>query len=413
MTRLLNLRRGTTLASCAVALALLLAAPSVQANANLGNEAAFPVHARQHGRLIRRQFSFPFDTARTTTTPLASTTTLPLSTTPIQTTSLDSCFGPACTSTTSQSSASTTSSSLPSSSPSPTSIFSNTTTTSTSTLVHNTTTSITSTTSILTSTTQSPDVPGTTSTVVVAGSLSKTSATETPTGDPSFAAAHSVAIARKTIVALIAITGSIGLAFLIWTGIRKWKFRPSRGFEDRMQDPINWQPSAVDYDERDPATRIAANHRSAGSHESFGSSDLPQNNSVQPMQYNNGYGATGATGLNRSLSGRVTTNQHFSDVPPLPPHDFTDPPAVGNRSETYDPYYVQTQQHMPGMSSSPPQMVENGLTRGATVVRSVSVRSENPYDGLDDDYGHQPSMPPHHGGAYAVPSAPPPYHTGL
>lgn len=175
-----------------------------------------------------------------------------------------------------------------------------------------------------------------------------------------------------------------------------------------MQDPINWQPNAVGYDDSDPAFRIAAHRRngSTGSHGSFGSSEMGQNNTVQPA----GYGATGSIGVNRSLSGRSGVGQHPNEaLPPLPPHDFT---AGANGSDSYEFYHSQGQQHMPAVSSSPPQMVENGLTRGGSLTRPVSVRSENPYDGLDDDYSQQPALPPHHGGAYAAP-APPSYHTGL
>jgi len=199
---------------------------------------------------------------------------------------------------------------------------------------------------------------------------------------------------------LVAIAGSIGLTFLIWTGIRKWKFRPSQEFEDRMRDPINWQPNAVGHDHSDPAFRIAAHRRngSDGSHGSFGSSEMAHNN-TQP----NGYGATG---VNRSLSGRSAVNQQHPNeaLPPLPPHDFT---AGANGSDAFEYYHGPELQHMPGMSSSPPQMVENGLTRGDSFTRPVSVRSENPYDGLDEDYAQPPQLPPHHGGAYA-----PPYHAG-
>ena len=179
-----------------------------------------------------------------------------------------------------------------------------------------------------------------------------------------------------------------------------------------MQDPINWQPNAVGHDNSDPAYRIATHRRnvSNGSHGSFGSSEMAHNNTAQPAQYA-GYGATGATGVDRSLSGRSITDQHPNNtLPPLPPHDFT---AGANGSDAYEFYHGQGQQPIPGVPSSPPQMVENGLTRGGSITRPVSMRSENPYDGLDEDYNQQPALPPHHGGAYAAPSASPTYRTGL
>jgi len=166
-----------------------------------------------------------------------------------------------------------------------------------------------------------------------------------------------------------------------------------------MQDPINWQPNAVGYDDSDPAYRIAA-HRRNGSTSSHGSFGSGEGSNGQPAPQYNGYGATGATGVSRSLSGRDAENRHPPDaLPPLPPHDFT---AGAHGSDAYQFYHGQGQHHMPGTSSSPPQMVENGLTRGNTITRPVSVRSEDPYDGLDEDYNHQPPLPPHHGGAYAA-----------
>jgi hypothetical protein len=47
---------------------------------------------------------------------------------------------------------------------------------------------------------------------------------------------------KVSLTVIGAIAGSIGGVALIWTIIRKWKFRPSAEFEDRMQ-PINWQPT--------------------------------------------------------------------------------------------------------------------------------------------------------------------------
>lgn len=168
-----------------------------------------------------------------------------------------------------------------------------------------------------------------------------------------------------------------------------------------MQDPINWQPNNVAYDTTDPAHRIEAHRRngSTGSHGSFGSSEMAHNNTVQPMQYT-GYGATGvaSTGMTRSLSGRTTSSTHHSNeaLPPLPPHDFT---AGAGGSGSYA-FYNQQQPHViGGTAASPPQMVENGLTRGGQ-PRPISMRSDNPYDGLDDDYDQRPTLPPHHGGAY-------------
>lgn len=90
-----------------------------------------------------------------------------------------------------------------------------------------------------------------------------------------------------------AIAGSIGGVALIWTIIRKWKFRPSAEFEDRMQ-PINWQPTNPN-DDGLPSHRrsVASSFHSSGHDDGYGS--------------RSGYGATSNTGHG------------------LPEHDFTSP----------------------------------------------------------------------------------------
>ncbi|KAH7912995.1 hypothetical protein BJ138DRAFT_1111822 [Hygrophoropsis aurantiaca] len=52
-------------------------------------------------------------------------------------------------------------------------------------------------------------------------------------------------ITHTAMIVLIVIGASIGGSVIIWTIIRKWKFRPSSNFEDRMQ-PIDWQPGNDD-----------------------------------------------------------------------------------------------------------------------------------------------------------------------
>lgn len=173
-----------------------------------------------------------------------------------------------------------------------------------------------------------------------------------------------------------------------------------------MNDPINWQPNAVGNDYSDPASRIEAHRRngSAGSHGSFGSSEMTHHATAAPVQ-NFGYGATGGANVSRSVSGRTMQSSaahgDAGALPPLPPHDFT---AAGP-NDAYDFYHNQR-----GGANSPPQMVENGLTRGGSLNRPVSIMSENPYDGMEDDHNASHTLPPHHGGAYA-PSGPPSYQT--
>lgn len=50
-------------------------------------------------------------------------------------------------------------------------------------------------------------------------------------------------IPPHVVTILIIVGSSIGGLALIWTLVRKWKFRASRSFQDRLA-PIDWQPSA-------------------------------------------------------------------------------------------------------------------------------------------------------------------------
>ncbi|KIK91460.1 hypothetical protein PAXRUDRAFT_629728 [Paxillus rubicundulus Ve08.2h10] len=62
-----------------------------------------------------------------------------------------------------------------------------------------------------------------------------------PTQTSSTSSSSGMSHAAMTI--LIVIAASVGAAIIIWTIIRKWKFRPSSDFEGRMQ-PIDWQPGS-------------------------------------------------------------------------------------------------------------------------------------------------------------------------
>jgi hypothetical protein len=59
----------------------------------------------------------------------------------------------------------------------------------------------------------------------------------TPSPSPS-----SGGISKQTIIILVVVGSCIVGAGLIWTIVRKWKFRPSRDFEGRLA-PIDWHPS--------------------------------------------------------------------------------------------------------------------------------------------------------------------------
>ncbi|KAH9969092.1 hypothetical protein BC827DRAFT_1167669 [Russula dissimulans] len=102
-------------------------------------------------------------------------------------------------------------------------------------------------------------------------------------------------LSHTTITILIVLASSIGGCAIIWTIIRKWKFRPSSQFEDRLE-PVNWQPT--EHDSGFPTHRRmpsnASSFHSAG-HDNMG---LSRGDSI------------GAYNANRGIS-------------PLPDHDFT------------------------------------------------------------------------------------------
>lgn len=85
----------------------------------------------------------------------------------------------------------------------------------------------------------------------------------------------------------------------MWTLIRKWKFKPSDKFEDRMQ-PIDWQPTA-------PEDGVPGLHRatSTHSHASF---------------YSGGHESD-------HNSSQSHGNSIRREVTPLPDHDFTAGPS--------------------------------------------------------------------------------------
>ncbi len=82
---------------------------------------------------------------------------------------------------------------------------------------------------------------------------------------------------------------------IIWTIIRKWKFRPSAQFEDRL-DPVNWQPA--EHDTGLPVRRMPSN---ASSFHSAGHDNM--------------------MGLSRSGSG--AGYDAGRSLTPIPDHDFT------------------------------------------------------------------------------------------
>jgi hypothetical protein len=112
------------------------------------------------------------------------------------------------------------------------------------------------------------------------------------------------ATAKVSMAVVGGIIGAVAGVALIWTIIRKWKFKPSDEFEDRMR-PIDWQPT----DPNDSG--LPSNRHSVAS--SFHSGAHGDN-----LAGRGGYGATGAA--NASLQ-------------PVPEHDFTATAPVGGYAD--------------------------------------------------------------------------------
>jgi hypothetical protein len=93
---------------------------------------------------------------------------------------------------------------------------------------------------------------------------------------------------------------------------------------------------------------------------------------------------------------------HDDVLPPHPSQDFA--ARAGDYSNSYNGYYNYPNDSE--MSTSPPMMVENGLTRD--VNRPAPPHLENPYDGIDDEDAYNDgsadryNLPPHHGVTYGA-----------
>jgi hypothetical protein len=125
------------------------------------------------------------------------------------------------------------------------------------------------------------------------------SSVPTPTQTPSSSSSTGMPHAAMTV--LIVIAASVGAAVIVWTIIRKWKFRPSSDFEGRMQ-PIDWQPGGNDN------VGLPGQHRPLSRASSFHSGSVNGHADDQMRGPMGGYGTT-------------TLN-------PIPDHDFT--PGAAN-----------------------------------------------------------------------------------
>jgi hypothetical protein len=107
---------------------------------------------------------------------------------------------------------------------------------------------------------------------------------------------------KSVIIGLIVTGACIAAGAAIWTIIRKWKFSPSRHFEDRLE-PINWEPTQASGLPHDPtvAALERASSRNGGSRGSLGSNDE--------------HGQRNMTSVNHD---QISMTPDFP-----PPHDFT------------------------------------------------------------------------------------------
>ncbi|TFY52482.1 hypothetical protein EVG20_g10531, partial [Dentipellis fragilis] len=99
---------------------------------------------------------------------------------------------------------------------------------------------------------QSFDAITITSSVPGASQTSQSDKQNTPQGSSK--------LSHTTLTIIIVLASCIGGSAIIWTVIRKWKFRPSSQFEDRMQ-PIDWQPT--DHDSGLPTHRRGPSNASS------------------------------------------------------------------------------------------------------------------------------------------------------
>lgn len=157
---------------------------------------------------------------------------------------------------------------------------------------------------------------------------------------------------KTALTVIIVIASCIGAVAVGWTVIRKWKFKKSSNFDERMA-PIDWQPNNA-ADEGIPGLR---RNGSTASHGSFHSAGHNDENFAGRGVGASGYGSTGVSGLQ-----------------PIPDHDFTAGPTalapVGGYAD------------LARGPSPQPQMGE--LSRGPSINHGY------------DPYG----VPLHHQGAY-------------
>ena len=164
-------------------------------------------------------------------------------------------------------------------------------------------------------------------------------------------------LSHTSLTIIIVLAASVGGCAIIWTIIRKWKFRPSAQFEDRLE-PINWQPTEHD-------------------------SGLPTHRRVPSTTSSFHSAGHDSTGLARSNSGAAYNPPR--SLTPLPDHDFTAGPAILAPVGGYADL---------ARGPSPQPQMQEALQRGPSVNRG---------------YETYPGPALHPGGGYGVQEA---YDTG-
>jgi hypothetical protein len=167
-------------------------------------------------------------------------------------------------------------------------------------------------------------------------------------------------LSHTTLTIIIVLAASVGGCAIIWTIIRKWKFRPSAEFEDRLE-PIDWQPTVHD-------SGLPTHRRVPSNASSFHSAGTEHGGLARSGSQN------GAATYNNNVPARSLT--------PLPEHDFTPGAAtlapVGGYAD------------LARGPSPQPQMQESNMQRGLSVNRG--------YDPFSP-------VPLHHQGGYTTQDA--------
>lgn len=242
----------------------------------------------------------------------------------------------------------------------------------------NTRTSTTSTASTPTSTSTTPpptsnsptaQVPTTAPTTTSGRTTStltrtQTSAAATGTDDKSSNPDASF-LPKPAIIGLIVTGSCIAAAAAIWTIIRKWKFSPSRHFEDRLE-PINWEPTQSSGLPHDPTVAALAR----GGSQNGGSQNGRTRNSLS----SDGQGSV------RNMS--AANNDQISMAPDFPPpHDFT----AGAASLGPPGGYVDMHR---GPSPGPNPYAQRGPSPAPPGPYGQQYEAPNPYDAYDYNAGY-------------------------